>query len=138
VLNSARRVPERDSHGDACPSLIGEDPQDSRILSQEQGAICQDADLTLGRSEQSHPDLSWNSPQVRVNRPQLIGPRPRCQRPACIGPQVRLVRADELGDRGPIVRIGHASVQPPPDRLGIHAQAGGDVIFAQPRPQQGL
>ena len=31
----------------------------------------------------------------------------------------------------------HAPGQPPPDRLGIHAQAGGDVVFAQSRPQQG-
>jgi len=48
---------------------------------------------------------------------------------------VDLIRADELSDRGPVVRIRHAPVQPPPDRLGIHAQARGDVIFAQPRPQ---
>ena len=130
-------VSERDPHGDARAALIGEDAEDAGVLGEEQRAVGQDGDLALGRSEQPYPDLPRNSPPVRVDRPQFLRPCPRRQRPARVGPQVGLVRADELGDRGPVVRVGHAPVQPPPDRLGIHAQAGGDVVFAQPRPQQG-
>ena len=131
------RVSERDPHGDARAALVHENPEDPSILGKEQRAVRQDVNLALGRSEQPHPDLPRNGPPVRVDRPQLLRPAPRRQQPARIRPQLGLVRADELGDRGPVVRIRHAPVQPPPDRLGIHAQAGGDVIFAQPRPQQG-
>src|SRR6266568_5867321 len=91
----------------------------------------------LGRSEQPRPDLPRDGPPMRVNRPQFLRPRPRRQEPARIRPQVSLARANKLSNRGPVVRIRHASVQPPPDRLGIDAETGSDVIFAQPRPQQG-
>jgi hypothetical protein len=72
-----------------------------------------------------------------VNRPQLLRPIPRRQHPARIRPQVGLVRANKFSNGDPVVRIRQAPVQPPPHCLGIHAQAGGDVVFAQPGPQQG-
>ena len=128
-------VSQRDPYADPRAALIGEDPEDSRVLGEEQGAVGQDADLMLGRSEQPCPDLPRNSPPVRVDRAQFLGPRPRRERPARVRPQVGLVRADEVGDRGPVVRVGHAPVQPAPDRFGIDAQAGCDVVFPQPRMQ---
>jgi len=70
---------------------------------------------------------------VRVHRPQLLRPDPRRQWAARIRPQIRLIHADQLGDRSPVVRIRHPPVQPPPHRLGIDVQAGGDVPFALTR-----
>jgi hypothetical protein len=132
------RVAERDPHGDARTALVGQDPQDSGVLSEEQRTVGQDGDLLLGRPEQPRPYLPRYGPPVRVNRPQLVGPAPRRQRPARIRPQVGFVPADQIGDRSPVVRVGNAPVQLPPDRLGVDAQPGGNVVFAKPRPQQRL
>ena len=117
-------VSERDPYGDARAALIGEDPEDSCVLGEEQGAVGEDADLVLGRNEKPRPDLAWNGPSVRVDRTQLVGPRPRREGATRIGPQVGLVRVDQVGDRGPVVRVGHAPVQPAPHRFGINAQPG--------------
>ena len=131
------RIPERDPHGDTRPALLGENPKDPCILGEKQRAVSQDRDLVLGRSEQPHPGLPRYRPPVRVNRPQFLRSCPRRQRSTRIRPQVSLIDPDELGDSSPVVRVRHAPGQPPPDRFGIHAQAGGDVVFTQPRPQQG-
>jgi hypothetical protein len=92
------RVSQRDPYGDVGAALVGEDPEDSRILGQEQRAVGQDSDLALGRSEQPCPDLPRHGPPVRVNRAELVRPCPSRQRPSRLRPQVAFVRVDELGD----------------------------------------
>ena len=99
-------VPERDPHDDARAAVLGENPEDSSILGEEQPAVSQDGDVALGRFEEPRPHFPRNSPPVRVNRPQFPRPRPRRQQPARIRPQVSLVRADELGDRDPVCGYG--------------------------------
>jgi hypothetical protein len=48
VRRAARRVRERDPHGDARAALISENPEDPGILGQEQRTIGQYRDVALG------------------------------------------------------------------------------------------
>jgi hypothetical protein len=66
-------ISKRDPHSDTCAPPIGENPGDSCVLGQEQRAISQDRDLTLGRSEQPNPVPLQNSMQVSELRFGTLG-----------------------------------------------------------------
>jgi hypothetical protein len=80
------RVAEGDLDGDTRAPLGGEDLKHPRVLGEEQRAVGQDADLTLGRTEQPYPGVTRDGPPVRVDRTELVRPCPGSQRPARIGP----------------------------------------------------
>ena len=91
----------------------------------------------LGRSEQPRPDLPRNSPPVRVNRPQFLRPLRAASGPPASGHSSASSAPTSSAIAARLCGYGTRPFSHRRTVFGIDTQAGGDVIFAQPRPQQG-